>query len=60
MHARRFSECVSSSPARPRNGAAAGQMSSITEQATHSVKRQQNEIDQVATAMNEMTATVQR
>ncbi|MBS1217594.1 MAG: putative methyl-accepting chemotaxis sensory transducer [Proteobacteria bacterium] len=39
--------------------AAAGQMSSITEQATHSVKRQQNEIDQVATAMNEMTATVQ-
>jgi methyl-accepting chemotaxis protein len=34
-------------------------MSSITEQATHSVRQQQNEIDQVATAMNEMTATVQ-
>lgn len=39
--------------------ASAGQMSSITEDTNNGVRRQQSETDQVATAINEMTATVQ-
>ncbi len=39
--------------------AAAGQMSAITEASNGSVARQRAEIEQVATSMNEMTATVQ-
>jgi methyl-accepting chemotaxis protein len=38
---------------------AADQLSTITEHTTEGVRQQQNEIDHVATAMNEMTATVQ-
>ena len=38
--------------------AAAEELSAITEQANNGVMRQQGEIDQVATAMNEMSATV--
>ena len=39
--------------------ASADEMSSITEQTTQGVMRQQSESDMVATAMNEMAATVQ-
>ncbi len=39
--------------------AAAHELSAITEQTNQGMARQQSEIDQVATAMNEMTATVQ-
>lgn len=39
--------------------AAAEQLEQITEQSSHSVRRQHVETEQVATAMNEMTATVQ-
>jgi len=39
--------------------AAAEEMSSITQETTQGVQRQQAETEQVATAMNEMTATVQ-
>lgn len=38
---------------------AADQLEKITEQSTHSVQRHHVETEQVATAMNEMTATVQ-
>ena len=38
--------------------AAAEELSAITEQSTNGVMRQQGEIEQVATAMNEMSATV--
>jgi len=38
---------------------AAGRMSSVTEETDHCVRQQQAQVDQVATAMNEMTATVQ-
>ena len=40
-------------------GSAAEEMSSITAQSTEGIERQRTETDQVATAMNEMTATVQ-
>jgi aerotaxis receptor len=39
-------------------GQVAGETNSIVEQTTDGVRRQQLEVDQVATAMNEMTATV--
>jgi methyl-accepting chemotaxis protein len=39
--------------------AAAEETSAITTETTNSIRRQQNETDQVATAMNEMNATVQ-
>lgn len=39
--------------------AAAEQMSAVTSETSQGVKRQQSETDQVATAMNEMSATVQ-
>lgn len=42
-----------------RLAAAAGELSATTEQSTRQIGRQQSETDQVATAMNEMTATVQ-